>query len=277
MRSTAAVLGSPISHSLSPVIHNRAYQILEVPGEYIAVEVGEENFLSWIKSALSESNQWFGFSLTMPLKELVISKQLEGLVEVDPLAKSIASANTLYLKEGKWKATSTDVMGFTYLLDGKNPQRVAIFGAGGTTRAALAALAALPAANEIKVDIFRRDNKRDALIRDAKFPLQLELRGWEEISDFTEVDLLINTVPHSGVVRISNDLPESPMLIDAIYSPWPPALTELQRTRGGEAITGLELLCAQAVPQVALMTGKSFDSSWLYRLLLEELQQRNFV
>jgi len=88
----AAVLGSPISHSLSPTLHNHAYEILGIPGKYEAIEISEVEFPQFFAeaTALDAKVDWRGFSLTMPLKEIVT----DALTQVDPLAKRIASANT---------------------------------------------------------------------------------------------------------------------------------------------------------------------------------------
>jgi len=131
----AAVLGSPISHSLSPLLHSTAYAQMGLSASYEAIEVKADN-LALFMSERDET--WNGFSLTMPLKEEAISYA----DHVDDLAKRINSANTLYRKAGQWHATSTDVIGFTNALKMHNVDvkgHVVILGAGATARAAAAA------------------------------------------------------------------------------------------------------------------------------------------
>ena len=131
----AAVLGSPIAHSLSPVLHRAAYRALGLAGAYEAIDV--------VASALGEfiatrDNSWTGFSLTMPLKEEV----LEIAESIDPLAVQIQSANTLIRSKSGWHALTTDVSGFHHALTAHgvtNYEKVLIIGAGATARAAAAA------------------------------------------------------------------------------------------------------------------------------------------
>ena len=90
----AAVLGSPISHSLSPKIHRKAYDLLDLDSEYTAIEVDEKSFPDFFQNLESsdDGSKWSGFSLTMPLKEIV----LQYCVASDPIAKRIDSGNTLF-------------------------------------------------------------------------------------------------------------------------------------------------------------------------------------
>ncbi|MEN9516750.1 MAG: hypothetical protein RLZZ159_616 [Actinomycetota bacterium] len=271
MRSTAAVLGSPIHHSLSPIIHNLAYKQLGIEREYIAVEIKENEFLDWIRPALTETNQWFGFSLTMPLKEVVCDESLSDIIQLDALSKTINSANTLYLKEGQWQGCSTDVIGFQNLLKGIEFSSVSILGAGGTARAALGALSTAPQFSQVRV--YRRDSKRDSSLIRAGRNQKLEIHPWSDLDAGDKHDLVINTVPNIGVAEIAEKFSGARTLLDAIYSPWPTALMKRQQQDGMAIISGLELLCAQAVPQIELMTGISFDHAALFKLALEELHK----
>ena len=112
MRKRAAVLGSPISHSLSPAIHNAACLALGIEGKYDAVEVKENELEGFIHEVDRTPADWIGFSLTMPLKEAIF----KVADVVDPLAKQIFSANTLIPTDDGWYATSTDVAGFIWAL-----------------------------------------------------------------------------------------------------------------------------------------------------------------
>ena len=122
----AAVLGSPISHSLSPRIHTKAYEILGLAANYQAFEVTESDFASFFTKNMNEA--WSGFSLTMPLKEVAF----KVANEVDGRAKRINSANTLYRRDTSWFATSTDCLAFENLISLPMDSKVAIIGGGGT-------------------------------------------------------------------------------------------------------------------------------------------------
>jgi shikimate dehydrogenase len=274
MRNTAAVLGSPIAHSLSPTIHNYLYGKYHLEWEYIAVEVKESEFKDWIRSALSESQQWLGFSLTMPLKESVCDPQLSDLLILDSEAKKIASANTIYRKDEKWHALSTDRLAFEYLLARHAFNSILIIGAGATARTAICALERVTVGRELEVQVLRRDNNRDAKLLQAAGNLQLEFMDWNAFRDWRSFDLVINTVPNSGVVELAGKFPGSAVLMDAIYAPWPPAFTAAQIRFGKPVISGLELLTAQALYQFQLMTGKSLDFDASFSEVLALLNQR---
>ena len=273
MRKTAAVLGSPINHSLSPVIHNLAYRHLGLPMEYIAVEVKEAEFLEWIRAALSKSDQWFGFSLTMPLKEVVCSKSLSDLIDLDGLSRRINSANTLYLKDDKWHGCSTDVIGFRSLLQKRNFKSVAILGAGGTARAAVGALTGGSFSDIEKIEVFRRDSKRDSGISKASSGKEINILEWSEFEDSGPYDLLINTVPDSALHEAAKKYSGANLLLDAVYSPWPTQLMSRQLSDDAAYISGLELLCAQAIPQVELMCNAQLDHDEFFALALAEVSK----
>lgn len=138
----AAVLGKPIGHSLSPVIHNAGYAAAGLDGwAYTAIECAESE-LAGLVAGLDTA--WRGLSLTMPLKEVALAVA----DRVDPLAGTLGAANTLVPRDGGWYATNTDAPGMVDALRGAGVTglaTVAVLGAGGTARAALAAAASLGA------------------------------------------------------------------------------------------------------------------------------------
>jgi shikimate dehydrogenase len=258
----AAVLGSPITHSLSPAIHKAAYRELGVDADYDAHNVTAEELNSHLE-VLLKHDEWIGFSLTMPLKEQICQAAQTLQIEVDERSKRISSANTLY-REGKhWYGTSTDVSGFEFLLSDYEMERVAILGAGGTARAALEALP--PTAKEIVV--FRRSSKRDDQLKTALPQHALQFMEWTEISSAWGYPVVINTVPNSACEEIEGTMKAPNLLVDALYSPWLPPLSRVQMESRRELVTGIDLLCAQALDQIRLMTGKSFDVKDMFTLL----------
>ena len=128
----AAVLGSPVAHSLSPVLHNAAYRALGLDGWSYSLHECHEAELSTFVEGLGR--EWAGLSLTMPLKRVT----LEVADEVDPLAAAVGAANTLVLA-GRRTAHNTDVFGIGATL-GVVAGRAVVLGAGGTAQSALAAL-----------------------------------------------------------------------------------------------------------------------------------------
>ena len=129
----AAVLGSPIRHSLSPALHRAAYRGLGLDWSYDAIEVDEPGLSAFLAGLGPE---WAGLSLTMPLKEAVIPL----LSEVDPEARSLRSVNTVLPGSQGWRGTNTDVYGITQSLLEKGldatPRSATILGAGATARSA---------------------------------------------------------------------------------------------------------------------------------------------
>ena len=131
----AAVLGSPISHSLSPRLHTAAYKFLNISGTYSSFEVSTGSLREFLED---KTDSWSGFSLTMPLKE----EALSCVDFIDPLVRRIKSGNTLVNEDGIWKLYSTDVIGFKNawkMHKAENPSSVVIIGSGATARAAAAA------------------------------------------------------------------------------------------------------------------------------------------
>lgn len=249
----AAVLGSPISHSLSPVLHRTAYEKLGVLGQYQAIDVTAEKLGEFI-AGLDES--WTGFSLTMPLKEQVLAIA----DEVDPLASKIHSANTLVRSGKGWKAISTDVNGFVHALNAHghvDVRKVIILGSGATARAAAAACDV----EGRQITVIHRTQGREEAMRKAVSLAKVDFRNWG--SELTEADLLINATP-AGVADSYSERLEGKVhgiFFEALYNPWPTKMLAKWRSFNGFGIDGLDLLVHQGIDQVELMTGMSINRS----------------
>jgi shikimate dehydrogenase len=265
MIKRAAVLGSPISHSLSPLIHNYAYSLLEYPAVYEAIEVKSGELSEFLARELA-SSEVLGFSLTMPLKEELAQLSTPAL-QVDARAKAINSANTIYKDGQSWKASSTDVDGFEFLVKDLSFSTVSILGAGGTARAAIASLSN----RDVKIEIYRRSASRDDSLSAAAMSSQIEINDWDKCARAWKSDLVINTIPSDQVLLIIKEFSSPKILLDATYSPWPPGLSRQQLDAKGSLVSGLQLLAAQAVYQISLMTQIDFDKTWLYKELLLKL------
>ena len=254
MRKRAAVLGSPISHSLSPALHNAAYLSLGIEGKYDAVEVKSGELDAFMKQVREANVNWIGFSLTMPLKE----ETLLVADKVDPLAKQINSANTLLPTLDGWLATSTDVSGFIWALaqhEVANFQRVQIIGAGATARAAAAAIDA-PGR---EIEVINRNPERESALRNSVVDATLTFRSWQDVT--LDADLVINTSPKHA----ADNLPTGRgVLFESLYDPWP---TNLAANWKGQVIDGMDLLIHQAIDQIHLMTGYVIDRQLMYKVL----------
>lgn len=254
----AAVLGSPIAHSLSPALHRAAYAELGLDDwTYEAIECDEAGLAGLVTS---RGPDWAGLSLTMPLKRTV----LPLLDYVDPVAAATGSANTIVFRpEGRY-GYNTDVQGIVDALTEAGahaPSTVTILGAGAT---ACSALAALPELGATAADIVLRDPARaTGLLATAdRLALKVRLRPFQDLEkdDAVVPDLLISTVPAGAAdlyaerTRRTRLAPAAVM--DVVYAPWPTPLAEAAAEAGAVVASGFAMLLHQAAAQVELMTGK---------------------
>ncbi len=251
MTKQAAVVGSPISHSLSPVLHRAAYRALGLDWTYWGLEVNAAQLPAFVEGL---DDSWVGLSLTMPLKEVV----LDLAAEATWTAQVTTSGNTLLLPERHVANTDVDGLctalqraGFTS--DPGFPATIA--GAGATARSAVAALHRLGAG---VVHVLARNPGSAEPARDTARRIGIELHVHRfEAGEYLQAPLVIATVP-SGVADALVPLaPRRPgWLLDVVYSPWPTGIAEVWQARGGRIVSGLEMLLAQAERQVELMTGQ---------------------
>lgn len=255
----AAVLGSPIAHSLSPALHRAAYRALGLEGEYEAIEVLASSLAEFIAT---RDETWTGFSLTMPLKEEIL-----GIADsVDPLALQIQSANTLIRAESGWHALTTDVSGFQHALTAHGVTQygdVLIIGAGATARAAAAACDEFGR----HLIIINRSNKREAAMRGAIRKSKVSFISWNE--ELPQADLIINTTPAGVADLFVAQFTSQPkgVFFEALYYPWPTKLLAHWRGLGADAIDGLDLLVHQGIDQVALMSNHAVNRAELAPIL----------
>ncbi|WP_100444950.1 shikimate dehydrogenase [Glycomyces xiaoerkulensis] len=247
----AAVLGKPIEHSLSPVIHSAGFAAAGltdwVYGRYECDEPGLAAFVDRL------DDTWAGLSLTMPLKEIALAVA----DRVTPLADAVGAANTLVLRNGKRLADNTDVPGMVDALAEaglESAESVSVLGAGGTARAALGAAAQLGAAT---VSVFARRREAVLELEPVADRLGLELRsaGWDEAVTAGRADLVVSTVPKGVTDDLRIDWRPGTVLFDVLYDPWPTPLAAAAQSEGVTAVDGLKLLLTQAVRQWTLFTG----------------------
>lgn len=256
----AAVLGSPIAHSLSPKIHTKAFEILGIVGEYQAIEVDEKAFPRFF--AENSESSWNGFSLTMPLKEIVLTVS----DQVDDRARRINSANTLYRLDNGWGVTSTDYLAFENLISVDADQRVAIIGGGGTARAVIGSLN-----SKLKsVDVLLRNPARMTAMLSAA--PDIYVNHLEMSTSLDSYDLIIQTTPAGAFDEYASGLTSATgELLECLYKPWPTPLASRFSELGGAVISGKELLVEQALFQIELFTQMKFDFSKMRQELLAHI------
>jgi shikimate dehydrogenase len=269
----AAVLGKPIAHSLSPVLHRAAHRALGLAGwTYELVECDEPGLAAYVES---RGPEWAGLSLTMPLKRTV----LPLLDHVDHRAAATGGANTVVFRPDGRHGYNTDVQGMVdaltetgapvlggtvlagTVLASTGPGGVTILGAGATACSALAAVGELGAT---VVDVVARDPSRaGGLLATAdRLGMKARLRPWAQSGDgdAPAPDLLISTVPAGAAddyaerIRLTRHAPR--VLLDVVYHPWPTSLARAAAGTGSVVVSGYAMLLHQAAAQVELMTGK---------------------
>ncbi|WP_432139820.1 MULTISPECIES: shikimate dehydrogenase [unclassified Streptomyces] len=254
-RRRAAVLGSPIAHSLSPVLHRAAYQALGLTDwTYDRFETDEAALPGFVDGLGPE---WAGLSLTMPLKRAVIPL----LDEISETAASVEAVNTLvFTGDGRRVGDNTDIPGMIAALRERGVEQVesaAVLGAGATASSALAALARVCTG---EVVAYVRSAARAAEMRQWGERLDVEVRtaDWSDAAEALRAPLVIATTPAGTTDALAHAVPERPAtLFDVLYDPWPTALAARWSMYGGAVVSGLDLLVHQAVLQVEQMTGRA--------------------
>ena len=251
----AAVLGSPISHSLSPALHGAAYRALGLSDWHYGAHEVEESALRGFVTGLGA--EWMGLSLTMPLKEAAF----EIADEVSDLARNVGAINTLVRRpDGGWSGDNTDVYGVSQALREAGCTHVAsslVLGSGATARAVVAALAMLGCQ---KVTFAVRSTARQETLAQARRTgLEVDVVGLAQVADRVgDAPVVVSTLPAdalTGRMLPVGSRMQDHLLLDVVYAGWPTALARTFEEAGARVVSGFEMLVHQAAEQVHLMTG----------------------
>jgi len=262
--SFIALIGNPVSHSLSPIMQNAALQYLGLDLIYIAIPCKNED-LELVLNSFKKIN-CKGLNITIPHKEKVFNI----CSEISPIAHKLKAINTLKLNSQKeWSATNTDVEGFIYPLKNLNlaKKKSIVLGSGGAARSVIQGLINLNLST-ISV-ISRNKSSLDELIKD--FDNQIQLQGLLNSDDqaqnlIREADLIVNTTP-AGMKTTKYEKNEIPygevfwkslnsqtIVYDLIYNPAPTTLLKFSAKKGCMTIDGLEMLVAQGIKSLSFWT-----------------------
>ena len=259
----AAVLGSPISHSLSPALHVAAYRALGLSDWlYGAHEVQGSQLRGFVTRLGAE---WAGLSLTMPLKEAAF----EVADEVSDLAREVGAINTLVRRpDGGWSGHNTDVYGVAQALREAGCGQVAsslVLGSGATARAVVAALGTLGCQ---RVTFAVRSSARPETLDQAhRAGFEVDVVGLAQISQVMDrigdAPVVVSTLPANVLpasLLTGRMLPEgrrlqNHLLLDVVYAGWPTQLARMFEEAGAKVVSGFEMLVHQGAEQVHLMTG----------------------
>ena len=250
-----AVLGAPIRHSLSPVIHRRAYEVLGIADtwEYGRHEVDEAGLSAFIAGC---GREWVGLSCTAPLKKTLLS-----LGTPSERARLVDSGNTFLFNDGDPLVENTDVTGLigAFARAGVTSAGSALLvGNGATARSALYALAEM-GVTDVLVLARSEENARASLDGlGSTLGLRLSHGPWGQVPDVDAVDVLVSTVAAplptdvaDGLVRLTG------ACFEATYNHYPTELDRAARAAGIVQLSGIDLLVGQALDQLRLMTGRS--------------------
>jgi len=258
------VIADPVRHSISPAVHNRAFQARRADAIYLPFLVTPPQLKDFL--VLAEKLPIAGFSVTIPHKQ----KVLRYLDLIDPLARRIGAVNTVWRKAGKWRGTNTDADGVTKPLERRlrlGKTTVLVAGNGGAARGAAYALAAAGA----KLSITGRNIDRVralAKVCDAE-PLS---RDQAQARMF---DVLVHATPLGMYPKVDQcffeDKIPAKMVFDLVYNPLETLLIRKAKAQGAEVIPGLEMFLEQAAQQFEIWTGESAPRSVMEKAALEAL------
>ena len=239
------MLGSPIAHSRSPQLHLAAYRALGLDGwTYDRIECTAEELPGLLAGFGPE---WVGVSVTMPGKFAALRFADERTAR----AELVGSANTLVRSEAGWRADNTDIDGVKGAL-GPVVGRAAVLGSGGTAPAVIVGLAELGVQD---ISVVARNRVKVAPLLALGARLGLDIRWIELGSTLEDVDVVVSTIPADMAARHADTVAATPLLLDAIYDPWPTPLAAAVEAAGGQVISGLQMLLHQAFAQVEQFTG----------------------
>lgn len=252
----AGVVGSPIEHSLSPVLHGAAYTALGL--QHWTYDRIERDADGLTRLAGDLGPEWVGLSVTMPGKRAA----LELASIATDRAAAVGAANTLVRHpDGGWKADCTDVDGVTGALRSAagftSGHSGLLLGAGGTAAAALAAFAEL-GMSEVTLAVREPTRAAEALETAERVGLRIRIERLDSL-DLAEAssaaDAVVSTLPAGAVDSRAQELAGAGCLLDVIYHPWPTPLATAVQQAGGGLATGLDMLLHQAFGQVEQFTG----------------------
>ena len=266
----ACIIGWPVEHSRSPLIHNYWLKTYGIAGEYRREAVPPEEFEAFVQSL--DARDYVGANVTVPHKEKALAYSLP-----DERAKAVGAANTLWIAGGFLHATNTDVEGFLNNLDACAPQwerglgNAVVLGAGG---AAHAVVYALLTRSVERITVVNRTPHRAEALR-QRFLERLQVAPWEQLNDLLgDATLLVNTTTlgMAGQPELEADigrLPSDAVVADLVYVPLVTPLIKAAKAKGLRTADGLGMLLHQAVRGFELWFGKKPEVTAELRALAE--------
>ena len=273
----AAVVANPIKHSISPLIHNRAFEATATNGAYVAWEIEAGDLAETVANI--RRYQMFGINLSMPYKEQVIPY----LDELSDEARLIGAVNTVVNENGNLIGYNTDGKGFfkslpSFEISGK---RMTLLGAGGAAKSILTQ-AILDGADQISVFVRSSSMEKTRIYLEklrVETDFKVDLYDLENVQILQEIihqsDLLVNATSlgmdgKSSPVPTNLNLPPQVLVADVIYQPFETPFLKWARNQGNQAINGLGMLLYQAAEAFKLWTGKEMPTDEIWQSLTEK-------
>lgn len=277
LKVRAGVIGFPIAHSRSPLIHTHWLKAYNIAGSYERIEVAPDALAGFVQTL--EANGYAGCNVTVPHKERAFAL----VDECDDAARRLGAVNTIWCDAGRIFGSNTDLYGFLANLDAtlpdwsQRPGKAIVLGAGGAARAVIAALAARGFAPLVIV------NRNQQRARQLALELRIEVQviGWEDAAAaLRDAALLVNTstlgmTGHPPLELDLHHLPGSAVVSDIVYAPLRTGLLRAAQARGNRICGGLGMLLHQAVPGFERWFGVRPDvTDDLHRLIERDLGER---
>ncbi|MCH4888795.1 shikimate dehydrogenase [Acidaminobacter sp. JC074] len=274
---TVCLLGSPVEHSFSPMMHNASFQKLGINAKYLAFDVHPSS----IEQAV-EGVRAFGFlgcNVTIPHKEAV----MQHLDEIDPKAERIGAVNTVVNENGRLKGYNTDVDGFiesfkTFHYDFKN-KKIAVLGTGGASKAVVVGLLYQGVG---EIHIFSRSYDKSSSFCD-RIDNSLKAMTYDQLDETFPYDVVVNTTPvgmhpneGKSVIHVENLGHKETIFYDLIYNPLETEFLRQGRESGRRTLNGLDMLIYQGI--YALRYWVDFDhSKWTRDDVIEVLKASHII
>jgi 3-dehydroquinate dehydratase/shikimate dehydrogenase len=261
------VIADPIRHSISPAVHNRAFQSRRVDAVYLPFLVSPAYLRDFF--SMAAKLPLAGFSVTIPHKQKII----RYLDVVDPLARRIGAVNTVWRKAGKWRGTNTDAAGVTIPLARllRLPKSsVLIVGNGGAARGAACALSdagakiSLVGRNPDRVRALAKVCGAEPLLRE-----QADARHFDAVVHATPLGMY----PHIDECFFNGHIPAD-IVFDMVYNPAETVLVKRAKDQGKTVVPGLDMFIEQAVRQYEIWTGDSAPRSVMLKAAVEALEHK---
>ena len=261
------VIAEPVRHSISPAVHNRAFQSRRIDAVYLPFLVTPVHLRDFF--SMADKLPLAGFSVTIPHKQ----KILRYLDVVDPLARRIGAVNTVWRKAGKWRGTNTDTDGVTSPLSKHirlQNASILIAGNGGAARGAAFALSdagakvTLVGRNPDRVRALAKVCAADAVQRE-----QLDTKYFDAVVHATPLGMFPNVNDCFFNGRIPADV-----VLDMVYNPLETVLVRHAREQKKVVVTGLEMFIEQAVRQFEIWTGEAAPRAVMEKAAAEALEHK---